>query len=352
MRYLLLLVLLASCSDCDSNNNNDTDVNNTTDAGVMEMGTLPDGFREPFDPAELGWGLHVIARDAGDIFVAGGTPDRGKLLHSDGGEFAAMEIPEVPLLNWVAPFDDGQVAVVGNGGTILWNDGSQWTVQETPTEEDLWGTWGASPDDVWAVGGRGRAAGQATVLHYDGQSWTTADVPDLERPGVNAFFKVWGTAANNVYFVGQNGACLHWDGSQLTEFGVGTSEDLISLWGSGPDDIILVGGRGNGVMSHWNGTDWSTSSISPAPGVNGIWMPAPGEFWIAGVRGMLRHGTVNASSGGERTFDVVRTMPLSENDLHAVFGIPDFGLLAVGGNFEAQDGPYEGIAVVKEEDWQ
>lgn len=352
-RALLLVMLAAGCGDCGQNNptNNDTP-DAGDDASAADSG-LPEGFVQPFDPAELGWGLHVIARDAADIYVAGGTPDRGALLHFDGSVWTPEDLPDgTPLLNWVEPFADGQTAAVGNGGTALWNDGTGWVTLETPTTEDLWGIWGANPTDVWAVGGRGRSPGQATVLRYDGTAWTAAAVPEIQRPGVNAWFKVWGTAADNVYVVGQNGACLHYDGSMIEEFGVGTSEDLISLWGTGPDDIILVGGRGNGVLSHWNGMDWHTESISPAPGVNGIWMTGPGEFWVAGVRGMLRRGTVNANADGERSFDVPRTKPLADDDLHAVFGVPGLGLIAVGGNFAMQDGPYEGLAFMKTEDWQ
>lgn len=346
------LFALTGCSDCDSNNNSSiADAGPDADAGGPET---------PFD-AELlgGWGLHVIGRDASDIWVAGGTPDRGTLLHYDGSDWTPESLPaDTPLLNWVMPFPDGQVAVAGNGGTVLWRaaGATDWTVQQTPTTEDLWGIWGSAPDDVWAVGGRGRAEGQATVLRFDGTSWTAATLPELERPGVNAWFKVWGTGADNVYIVGQRGGCLRWDGTTLTEFGVGTSEDLISLWGTGPDDILLVGGRGNGVLAHWNGESWHSESISPAPGVNGVWMPAPGEFWLAGVRGMLRRGTVTASDDGAgglvRGFDVPRTAPLAEADLHAVYGIEGYGLVTVGGNFGAPNGPYEGLAFQKTVDWQ
>ena len=342
---LLIMTSLIACRECDSNNPDPgTDAGADTDAEP--------GLEQPFDPNTLGWGLHVIARNNLDIYVAGGTPDRGVILHFDGVEWASEELPtDTPLVNWIGLFD-GEMVAVGNAGTILWHDGGQWVTQDSPTTEDLWGVWGAGSDDVWAVGGEGRAEGQATVLRYDGDDWVTADVPELDRPGVNAFFKVWGTAADNVYIVGQNGACLHWDGVMLTEVGVGTSEDLISLWGTGPDDIVLVGGRGNGVLSHWNGASWYTASIAPAPGINGIWMPAPGEFWLAGVRGTLRRGTVNAGTDGERSFDVLRTKPLSEDDLHAVYGVTDYGLIAVGGNFALQDGPYVGLAFLRTEDWQ
>jgi hypothetical protein len=351
-RIFILIALLAGCSDCTQPSNNGGDDAGTDAAQIdMDSDEQDDGgggdTQEPFDPADLGWGLHVVGRDASDIYVAGGNPDQGTLLHYDGEEWSKETLPDgTPLLNWVHPFDDGTTLAVGNGGTVLIDDGSGWAVQETPTEQDLWGVWGASPDDVWAVGGAGRSEGQDTIIRWNGSEWTEVEPPALERPGVNAYFKVWGSGADDVWIVGQNGIVLHWDGEMLEEDGVGTSRDLIALSGTGPDDIIIVGGRSNGVISHYDGTEWTTEELSPAPGLNGIFMLAPGEFWVAGVRGLLRRGTVDQDG-----FDVPRTRPVSAYDLHAVWGTDGYGLLAVGGNFEMQQGPYEGAAILREDEW-
>ena len=348
--WIAAALAFSACNDC----------NKETPEPSPDVGTdsAEPSYEEPFDPNLLGgWGLHVIGRDARDIYVAGGSPDRGTLLHFDGADWSPETLPDdTPLLNWIALFDDRAIAV-GNNGTILANDGGEWVRLPSPTTEDLWGVWGASADDVWVVGGRGRSESVATVLRAEqGADFVDAPVPPLERAGVRAFFKVWGTASDNVYIVGQNGACLRWDGGQLVEFGVGTAEDLISLWGSGPDDIVIVGGRSNGVIAHWNGADWVSDSLAPAPGFNGVWMPAPGEFWVAGVRGLLRSGTVAAGRYDDDdttpAFEVVRERPLADPDLHAVFGVPGYGLLAVGGNFDQPDGPYEGLAVIRTQDWQ
>ena len=69
-------------------------------------------------------------------------------------------------------------------------------------------------------------------------------------------------------------------------------------------------------------------------------MTARGEFWIGGVRGLLRKGAVTGDG-----FDVPRTQPVSQNDVHAVFDVEGYGLLAVGGNFGMIDGPFEGLAI-------
>lgn len=301
------------------------------------------GWVEAFDATETGWLLSVWGPSGDDLYAVGGTPTRGVVMRSDGTTWAPVDLgQDVPLLNWAYGFGPDDITVVGNGGTILHYDGAAWTAQTTTVTEDLWGVWGAAPDDLWAVGGRGRAEGQDTLLHYDGTSWRKVATPTLTRPNVFAFFKVWGTSADNVYVVGQRGAVLRWDGSTWTEALVGTSEDLISLWGTGPDQIVIVGGRNNGQVVRWDGTEWTQASLAPLPGLNGVWMdPAtPGEATIVGVGGTV--ATLDVA-----TLDYVDESPLEVSpslDFHAVFGDGAGHRAAVGGNFLAVDGPYQGVA--------
>lgn len=115
------------------------------------------------------------------------------MLRDDGGAWAPVALGrDVPLLNWLHGFGPDDLTVVGNGGTILHFDGVSWQTQSTTVTEDLWGVWGAAPNDLWAVGGRGRAEGQQTLLRFDGTTWRKVPTPALSRPNVFAFFKVWG----------------------------------------------------------------------------------------------------------------------------------------------------------------
>ena len=245
---------------------------------------------------------------------------------------------DVPLLNWAYGFGPSDVWVVGDQGTILHYDGA-WTQSATVTDQNLWGIWGASPDDLWAVGGNGRADGQATLLRYDGQSWRRIEVPPLTRASVFAFFKVWGTGPDNVYIVGQRGAVLRWNGTTFEEQLVGTSRDLIALWGTGPDRIVIVGGRANGEVVTWDGTEWRTTLLSPRPGLNGVWMGDPDVAHLVGLNGSIFRFDFETATVIEDTPDEVLL------DFHAVYGDPSGGrLVAVGGNFQFVDGPFEGVA--------
>lgn len=293
---------------------------------------------------EAAWWMNVVARADDDRWIVGGTPQKGRILRYDGAAFTEVAHgADVPLLNWVHAFEGGGLIVVGNAGAILESsDDETWTASTAPTDQDLWGVWGGASSDVWAVGGKGQAEGQAAVLHRAGGSaFEVADVPKLQRPGVNAWFKVWGSSASDVYIVGQNGGVLHWNGSALEELHVGANVDLIAVWGTGPDRVAIVGGRNNGVVALWNGTEWRTLELAPIGGLNGVWMRGQ-TVHAVGLFGTA--ATIDFASG-TATDVVVDTE--GDVDLHAVHGSPGGILTAVGGNFISPNGPYKGAVAVR-----
>lgn len=307
---------------------------------VVDAGEEPQilEWTQAFAAEEIGWLMNVWGPAPDNLYAVGGAPTAGRVMHFDGQGWAPIDLElDVPLLNWTYGFGSDDITIVGNGGTIIHWNGTDWTLQETPTTEDLWGIWGASPDDLWAVGGRGREPGQETILHYDGDTWTNAPMPDIVRAGVHAFFKIWGTSADNIYIVGQNGVVLHYDGSQWTEEFAGANDDLISLWGTGPDRIVAVGGRGSGIVSVWNGQEWTTRSLAPLPGLNGVWMNSDGTAYAVGQIG------VTVVLNGD-TLEYEEVFAATDLDLHSVFSADGVTLTGVGGNLPVVQGPYMGIA--------
>lgn len=290
------------------------------------------------------WFMNLSARSAADVWAVGGTQEQGAVMHFDGETWSEVPLDEqVPLLNWVHPFAADDVFVVGNGGTILHFDGKGWTKAAVPTTDPLWGVWGASPDDVWAVGGSGFGSGQPWLLHFDGAEWTPQELPPLSRQNVYALYKVWGTGRDDVRVVGQDGVALHFDGARWEEEDTGAKDDLISLWGTGPDHVVAVGGRGSGLVSVWDGQGWRTRSLSPLPGLNGVWLDSGEEAWVAGGGGTL--GRIDL-----RTLEFHADGADTSLDLHSVFGV-EHQLFAVGGNLlvGASTGRYQGIALQRPE---
>lgn len=316
----LAALTLASCSD-----------------PAQETAPIAASWEEAFD-ASGGWLLNVGGPTADQLYAVGGHPRGGDVQEFDGQTWAPGGPPfGTPLLNWVHGCAADDVVVVGTRGAILRFDGASWTRDESPTDKDLWGVWGASCDDLWVVGGNGREEGQATILRYDGTVWTEVETPPLERPQVWAWFKVWGSGPDDVFIVGQRGAVLHWNGSELTEEFAGASDDLIAVWGTGPDHVVAVGGRGIGIVSVWDGSEWTTTDLAPTPGLNGVWLDGPVAH-VAGVLGTV--GTFDTRTGELTLADVDTQL-----DFHAIHAAPGGPLIAVGGNFRSADGPYEGIAL-------
>ncbi|MDP7628409.1 MAG: hypothetical protein QF530_10930 [SAR202 cluster bacterium] len=282
------------------------------------------------------WWMSVLALANDDQWIVGGTPDRGKILHYNGSEFKDVTFGgDVELLNWIHRFQSGEIIVVGNGGAVLLWDGQTWTRVPVPTEQDLWGVWGMSPSDVWAVGGNADESGVLTVLRDTGNGFESVDMPVLERPFVKALFKVWGSGADDVYMVGQNGVVLHWNGEILEELHLGVSEDLIAVWGTGPNRVAIVGGRRNGAVVLWNGNEWRRAEVGNFPGLNGVWL-----------RGDIVHVVGNLGTAGIVDFTTgaaTRVWIDTPVNLHAIYGSPDGILIAVGGNFfTGKKGPFTG----------
>lgn len=293
-----------------------------------------------FDTARSGWLLNAWGSAANDLYAVGGTPEAGVVEHYDGERWAALELGvAVPLRTWAFGFSRDDVTIVGFDGVIIHYDGATWRAQPSPTTQNLWGVWGAAPDDLWAVGGNALKASDATLLHYDGTAWTAIATPPLMRANVYAWFKVWGTAADDVYVVGQRGAAMHYDGVAWTEIFPGAPEDLISVWGTARDNIVAVGGRSQAVMTRWDGATWTPHVYPTVAGFNGVWLDSPTQAHAVGVGGAI--ATIELATGELRAEPVA-----TDQELHGVFGI-DATLLAVGGNLLTVQAPYLGVAFTR-----
>lgn len=307
-------------------------------------------WRESFPAEDLGWLLSVAGPSPEQLYAVGGAPGAGVARAWDGAAWGEVDLPPgTPLLNWVHAFASDDVYAVGEGGTILHYDGLTWSTETTTATEDLWGVWGASPDDVWAVGGRGFAEGQATLLRRQEGRWTVQTLPPIVRAGVFALFKVWGSGPSDVFVVGQRGIILRFDGTTWREEGAGVSQDLIAVWGTSSSEVVAVGGRGNGVVVVWDGQAWTDyDDLAPLPGLNGVWTGSEGEAWVVGEAGTV--ATFNTRTGAITQVELPLTGAQGTYDFHAVFGDMSGRMTAVGGNFFMTAGPYRGLAYSLEPD--
>jgi hypothetical protein len=84
----------------------------------------------------------------------------------------------------------------------LADGGASWTKLMTNATVTMSRVWGASKDDVWAIGYFG------AIRHFDGSAWSVSQVSVDGVPDYAPLFGIHGSAANDVWAVG-TGVALH-----------------------------------------------------------------------------------------------------------------------------------------------
>ena len=95
-------------------------------------------------------------------------------------------------------------------------------------------------------------------------------------------FGVWGSSHNDVFAVGDAGVILHFDGVEWGFMDSGTLTDFEDVWGSAPDDVFAVGV--GGMIRHFDGASWQT--ITSGTGrlggnkINAVLEDREGHLWF------------------------------------------------------------------------
>ncbi|HXR66841.1 MAG TPA: hypothetical protein VN729_12990 [Ktedonobacteraceae bacterium] len=211
-------------------------------------------------PSSAGWNdLHIVsASSASDVWAAGfaapvtltsaNSPFSALMEHWDGQTWSLVSLPDSLGKNFL-PLSIAAIA----------------------------------PDDVWLAGDTEESSQKETnhVLHWDGKSWTTVQLPASFGHALY-IDAVAGISANNVWaFGGINNAqrhqgeplIIHWDGNQWTRFPVatvgkeGSSLNSATVVG-GANNVWVAGDAGNSTISqpfleHWNGQSWQQTLLAP-----------------------------------------------------------------------------------------
>lgn len=130
--------------------------------------------------------------------------------------------------------------------------------------------WGATPNDVWAIGGGGTESDR--LHHYDGTKWSIYTKEKIWCDG----FTIFGFSTNNVWMGGGAGwfahgaGIWHYNGIEWKEhyvYDVEGSWDLEvdDIWGPAPNDLYACGtisyydgktSSWRGFVLHYNGKNW------------------------------------------------------------------------------------------------
>jgi hypothetical protein len=281
--------------------------------------------------------LSVSGRSPTDVYAVGADKGQGPLvLHFDGKTWTQLRTGQRGELWWVQALPSGSVLMAGAGAMVLRFDGQRFERLPTPGfgRQTVYGIWGKSADDFYAVGS---AAGRdGFIWHYHGDSFEKEplplDVPRVAKGEAAGFFKVWG-AGDDVWVVGAGGTILHRKGS--APFAIvpsGTTETLFTVHGNG-DRLLAVGGGSNGlVLESAKSAGFHDVSPPATALIQGVFASDRDGDWASGERGLVY--TRPSAQENQGAFAVVEhglTLPASSS-LHSIFVDDSGGVWSAGGN--------------------
>lgn len=271
------------------------------------------------EPAAL---LSIWGADANDVWVVGGRAELAggpTVLHYRDG-WTRVDTGEQSLDLWSAfGLSADDIFFGGSGGAILRFHGGGFERMTTPRTGTIFGLWGASDTDVWAVGDGGSAG--PIVWRFDGTQWTE---PPLPSGVTSRVFKVHGQNAADVWMSCADGSVLHWQGTSIERQTTGVSEPLFSIVTT-PGGVVAVGGGDYEGKIVEHATDWSEPPLS----VPIVWRGSAARGTTVYVVGEL--GVVAKREAG--VWNVVE-QHLTQENFHAAWVDPDGGLWGAGGEFD------------------
>lgn len=235
--------------------------------------------------------MSVGGASSHDVWAVGAQPDplnEPVVLRRRQGTWEPVSTGQLHPIWWVHAFQDGPVFLGGAGATVLRVDGDDITRTPTPPffGNTVFGVWGSSPTNVYAVGGF--AGRDGFVWNYDGVAWTPIDLPnDLPRSAsgeIPALFKVWGRSADDVWVVGGLGTVLHYNGQSWDLVPSDTTDPLFTVAGTS-DEVFIVGGASRGIVLRGDERGLTEDTPLGAPLLQGLTVDPDDRVWVAGASG-------------------------------------------------------------------
>jgi hypothetical protein len=213
----------------------------------------------------------------------------GQISDPCADQWCSDSLPGLGTLRAIWGFSERDVWVGGDSGVAHWN-GRRWEYAQGPDFEVL-GLWGASSNDLWAVGLV--SYGNGVIAHWNGLRWTNANNQYLSMPPRG----LWGLSSTDVWVVGgleqaegPEQIVLHWDGGDWAQAldRQGRFNVLTSIWGSSATDLwtsdryVIPLGEAEGTMLHWDGAQWSEDNFMPLFSAT-IWGTNANDVWAVGT---------------------------------------------------------------------
>jgi hypothetical protein len=200
----------------------------------------------------------LLRADASGLWVA----VDGKLFHRTQ---TGWESPSAEGVAALAP--SSSEAWLAGGPTAVWTSDERGIQPLPPVHGRVAAVWGVGSTDLWVGGSRG------LLRHFDGKGWKGSDAVTLEP-----LISVGGTGGNDVWALGPDGEVLRRRGGEWSPSPHVPPEAgrAAQLWvGAGETWVAAA----NGCYR------WSASAWTKVPGIGAaqaVWSRSPKDVWIAG----------------------------------------------------------------------
>jgi hypothetical protein len=280
----------------------------------------------------LGAALSLWVATPEEVWVVGSAgPSGGRplLLRGAPGSWESLDPGVDGDLWWVQAPGDGFVWMVGAEGLVLRHDPADGGFEQIPavTDATLFGTWGSPDGPQYAVGGSPAGGGDGPVLLRIDEGVATRLEPlpaGLTSP--ESLFKVWGSASDAVWVIGDRGSVLQGSGASWTRQQMPEDPRLVTIHGRDEDDVAIVGGSTAGrIWERHDAGPWDEVAPSGLPPLNGVFVAPDGS---AAAAGLVNTALVREPGG---TWTRLPS-PELDRDWHAVWLEPDGQVWLAGGN--------------------
>jgi len=272
--------------------------------------------------------LSVWGADPSHVFAVGGPLGNegfeSLVVVFDGDTWKRLSPGGAETYWWVHGTAPDDVWFVGENGRITHWDGASFTEHASGVDATLWGVVVFSKTEAFAVGGTpggGFGAPNDIVLRWDGATWKPEPLPG--EPLGRTFYKVWGSAPDDLHVVGEKGTIWRKKGASwsLVE-PAPTQGKLLTVSGCGATEVYAVGGS---VVLRSDGEGFSKVNVALTNLVNGVACGPAGSALLVGDGGQKQRLVEGA------WIDEFVIEPY--DDLHAAWSDGAGVFWAVGGDF-------------------
>jgi hypothetical protein len=241
------------------------------------------------------------------------------------GDGGSSVLHDVAIINDTLAYAVGELYLNDSTGQLdplLYNvaqwDGNTWQVRRVSVlyrgsfiTSPLDGIFARSATDIWLSSG--------VPIHGDGQQWQEYNLFDMGVLGQNdgSLRRIWSSSPNSVYFVGNRGTIVCFDGTMWQRIESGTTLPIQDIWGAvnpntGVTEIYAVASNYIAVPSgkkllritSTNATAMSDSGLNMF--LNSIWFCPGSPYYIVGG-GFFYSGSITQSTIWQGAPNIVTT---------------------------------------------